>query len=844
MTISLLAFACLTVTGCGFYRLVHCRLNWVTNPFLEVGAGFFIAMGLVVLWLSSGLLPLTTASQSLLALSVVLSLMALKTTPLPALQRWFAPVTGTLTPSWHLALVCLIGVYLLLVLINNLNRDIFPWDAFTTWMYRAKAWVVSNQAIEFQPLLPWLADETSGYPLAAAHYPISISAVAAFGPSLTGTWDAAPASIPWFFAMAACALMMIGLCKVQIPHHFGAALSGGAMLITIPLVHIHGMLAGYADIWVMGTSGMGLAAVCISTQRRDAGVLIVGLLLLLLGCLWKSEGWLWLALGITVAALYRLWGRYRFRVLPWLLAAAGALWLLQPLHLGPAGVWGATAAEINLGALGNFEVRLYNPLKNYLEMTLWQGNFLLIMPMYIGALLLLAMKARGNLGGYLLMALGIFVTQGTIFGVSNYSKYAESGTAINRLLLQMLPVLIVTITALVPSELSSEGRASAKREQRTRSSLYGIALALLAVALALPLTMAFQTETPENLREPDRLITHDPADFVPVIGQLTDRGVGLQFVDSTVPIGVAAVAMTDPDTIQPRYVMSKSRMAVLDSIAFYWINSDSPDVHSASLGVTGSSIMDMAEYPSFWRKPIKEMGYLVRPQYFQSTTLGTLTLSSSLYDGLPQLKNHWLTPAPLGQRLINATVGHVSAPVTLQGLLAAACLLVCLLAMLWRALHGKLLSAQPPSLIAGIATLWLIGSLGHLNQSMGLTKTLFLPTSQEVAGVFEEESALQELATAIEQSVTENDGAVLAIGIDAPGRLAAHRFPFMVLPARAATVDEGQLANIATTLPNSVVIFGGNDELLTTAADRLAREAGLEQISRGTGYIMLSLRGL
>ena len=843
MTISLLAFACLTLTGCGLYRAVRRPLHWVTNPCLEIGTGFFIGMGLVVLWLSIGLLPLTTGSQSLFALGVLFSLVALRTTSLSAVPKWLITGPRRLTVSWHHGLICLIGLYLLFVLINNLHRDIFPWDAFTTWMHRAKAWVVSDHIFDFHPLLPWLADGASGYPLAAAHYPPSVSVVAAFGPALTGTWDASLASIPWFFAMAACALTMVGLCRVQMPHHPGAALAGGAMLVTMPLVHIHGMLAGYADIWVMGTSGMGLAAVCVSTQRRETGALYVGLLLLLLGCLWKSEGWLWLGLGVGVATLNALWVRYRLRALPWLFAALAALWLLQPLSLGSGGVWGFSAEAINLGTFGSFAIRPYNPLRNYLEMTLWQGNFSLIVPMYIAALLLLAARGRDGLSGYLLMAVGISVTHGIIFGVSDYSKYAESGTAINRLLLQMLPVLVVTVTALVRSESPLEHRLGAAPGRPTRSSIYGVALALMAIALALPITIAFQTASHESIRIPDRLIVNDPADFLPVIGQLTDRTSGRQFVESDVAIGVAAVPMKEPGTIQPRYVLSESRMAVLDSIAFYWINSASADVHSVSLPISGSSIIDMAEYETFWQQPIREMGYLVRPQYFQSTTLGTLTLSSSLYDGLPHLKNHWLTPPPLGQRLINTTVGHTTAPISLQGVLSIAFVLICLLTLLWHGLSSKFSPAQPPSLAAGIAALWLMGSLSHLNHSIDMTRALFFPSSSEVAGINEDNAELEELAGTVTQSVTPNDGAVLSVGIDAAGRLAAHRFPFMVLPARAAAVNEGQLTGTADAQLSYVVIFGSDNEQLSAAASRLERSIGLQPIRRGSGYLMLALQG-
>ena len=107
--------------------------------------------------------------------------------------------------------------------------------------------------------------------------------------------------------MTASALIMAGLCRLQTPNHSVAALFGATLLVTAPLVHWHGLLAGYADIWVMGTSGMGLAGICIWTHSKARPTLTVSLLLLALGCLWKSEGWLWL--NVVVAMACHFWPR-------------------------------------------------------------------------------------------------------------------------------------------------------------------------------------------------------------------------------------------------------------------------------------------------------------------------------------------------------------------------------------------------------------------------------------------------------------------------------------------------------------------------------------------------------
>ena len=115
-------------------------------------------------------------------------------------------------------------------------------------------------------------------------------------------------------------------------------------------------------------------------------------------------------------------------------------------------------------------MRPYNPLGDYLEMTFWRANFLLLAPMYMGTILLMLRKGARLYSGYLLMGLGIAVIHCVIFGLSAYSKYAEIGTAINRVLLQTLPVFILTVTAVwhFTSEHSRAEKAAAMRNAGLR----------------------------------------------------------------------------------------------------------------------------------------------------------------------------------------------------------------------------------------------------------------------------------------------------------------------------------------------------------------------------------------
>jgi hypothetical protein len=74
-----------------------------------------------------------------------------------------------------------------------------------------------------------------------------------------------------------------------------------------------------------------------------------------------------------------------------------------------------------------------------------RSNFHLLGTLYLLALALLTfINWRASVTHWLMGAL-IICSQWVIFGLSSYSLYAETGTAINRLLLQFLPVFVLTI---------------------------------------------------------------------------------------------------------------------------------------------------------------------------------------------------------------------------------------------------------------------------------------------------------------------------------------------------------------------------------------------------------------
>jgi hypothetical protein len=839
MATSFFALVCLTLLGFGVCRQINRSRSWVLNPFIEIGAGFFVIAAITALFLSSALFSVSRASQiSFIGSVLIVAALLFNSDYRQTLLNLFTVATPNMI---GILLTLVITTYLLLILLNNSARDIFPWDAFTTWMYRAKVWVMSGSTLDFITVEEWIQSGADGYTLAAAHYPTSVSAIAAFSAALSGGWNEQAASLPWAFASLASLLIMIGLCRLQKPDQALMPLCGGTLLITAPLVHLHGILAGYADIWVMGTSGMGLAALCIWTRLRSREVLYLGFLLLALGCFWKTEGWLWLIIGTLMMATYILWqrlGKHIF-VLGFLLILVG--YLFQPFDLGGLGAWGIDAEGMKLGLLGTVDIRPYNPLGAYFKMTMLRSNFLLIAPFYIAAVLWIVFSRQRHLCGYLLVGLGVATSHGIIFGLSAYSEYAEIGTAINRLFLQTLPVLIITITAAISETAPRERVAAQMNDSHTAAEeRYGLITKLPAILLLLPCTFFIFFLTNDDANSSSEFALYPASSMQAVVGALVEGPKGYQIMGTDLPIGVAKTPITSPGKIQPRYVVARTWMESPETIAFYWINENTPKVHSVPILVSGVSVVDMSDHPEFWQKPITEMGYLIPPQSFRTTALKSLALTNSLPATIPANLNHWITPEPVSQKLINMTTSHISSPITLQTWLTLMFLVVCIVGTVWAAFYDHKKDVTSMVLTAA-GVFWLIGSTAHINQILTMTSSVLNGSNQLLRGESPDGSNLRELSEFISESRGQMDQPIFTVNLDEQGRFAAERLPFMLAPLRAASITEAQISRIGTNINGTLLLLGGDKEELREKAKQYAEANEHSLQHEGEGYAMLSM---
>lgn len=756
-------------------------------------------------------------------------------------------------PAW---LVFGAGLILLshfaLAIVNNLTIEVFPWDAFTTWMYRAKAWILDNRFTAVVNTNIWIdAGAREGIPLYASQYPNAVSDIAIWASVFSGGWLSGVASLPWAAAGIALSLSVFGVLRLS---GMGSLLAGfGALMAaSLPLLDMHKALAGYGDIWVALTSGLGLSLLLswaskVKAPRQKASLMEasvgLGMVLLLIGTQIKLEGWLWLGLGMLFVCIHVLTA---WRALLISLCLAGCLTAYITLtnstsvDLGSLGLWGIAENKIHIGFLGGYHLRPYNPLPAYFNALFIQKNFSLLPLFYLVALVYMACHNRPAATAHWLMGLMIAASQGAIFGLSAFSQYAESGTALNRLALQFVPVFILTscygANNLIDAELRSA--VPAKSDDRlTRPHIEGLALKtlpapivpmllLISSVLIGILSIVFDTE-----RSSVPALRVAPTQMQPVVGtgEMTISG-AWQFTQSPQAIGVLRSLQAPPKG--SRYVGLKVVGDSAEEAVFYWIDGRHPEnMHRRRASRAGNNLFDMRSEESWKVENIIEWGIVVPKDHFTTVELGGIFFAETLdWATVTGVIGQWLQPALFTQRSLNYLDSDVEEGPGYHVVLVLAGVILLTMAFVSSPSMRK-------AILMSVAGLWLLGDLLWLH-SYGLTTFDRLTGDLSASTQRNEGYHLKKPASDL-LGLIPRETSVLVIPSDNRFDYEAQRLPFLLLPVRTAFLD-ADIYRVPTDWAGAVILYGGWMDERIAKTERLAQLIGRDK-SRITHNMDFSL---
>ncbi|NEX19337.1 hypothetical protein G3480_03245 [Thiorhodococcus mannitoliphagus] len=448
------------VTG-ALWAQVLLRDRSAAGYLASIGYGYVIGVTGSAFLLQAAMalgLPLGLMAPSL----VLVALLALGVRRLSGVTAKGAaqPQSGSkLAFSWQMVLF--VGLLLWLCLraldltLEVYWRPVLAWDAWTTWLFRARAWAELGEFVPFVSLQDWLSDPANrAYTIDAWAYPDRVSVIALWSTLGYGAWEETAAKLPWLFCYVALGLGFYGQARIWGCSPLGS-LVGVSGLLTLPILNTHVALAGYADLWMATSLGFASIAFFQWTRNGDRRQGALSLIMLVSALGLKHEGVVWALVFLPALVAAKISGRVLLGLILAVLLLGGALWFAGGISMNVPGLGGVVVGPelIELPYLGRFDLAYHDVwssvLRHLFVFDTWHllPYFVLISSLFA---LVLIIKGRGvhwlNVQ-MIFLATSLLALYALFFWTDAY-RWVEKATSLNRLILHFVPSQLFWMTAL------------------------------------------------------------------------------------------------------------------------------------------------------------------------------------------------------------------------------------------------------------------------------------------------------------------------------------------------------------------------------------------------------------
>jgi len=607
----------------------------------------------------------------------------------PSLNTIPAPPHGSKSSAVKMLAVLVAvwtAIHLVFITVDIFTQPLYPWDAWLAWVYRAKAWFMAGGMTAVVSPAEWAsATATNIYTIDAWTYPLFPSVIPYWAALSLGNWSETLVNLPVLFAGLAIGMALYGQCR-----EYGLGVTGSLvgvyLLYSIPIFATHIALAGYADIWMAGFTGLGFIAVMRAAYVRTANPkgrygmqMAVGLLMLALAIPVKNEGLVWLlaALGllllVTCRARVAVLAAVAIAVLTLFAFTLGITYLDIPL----IGTLGIVDGRLVIPFIGNFALELHNVWQVYWDNFFTMGNWNLLWMLVLASLILAIRPPDSMTGSHAqrisLTFISIFLaTQLFIFGFTDRGLWADTFTAFNRLPLHFVPALLFAAFMVLNSQLSGPGGLTVgesnsagrdnrtpkrAREQRSRSvAQFALATVLAAAVVSTGLMVYLARDLPDT--------NVDALDY-PAAGFSFAFGSGHPEQDRMVVDGFAngyTLLSSGPVIIQANihqvlaYEWVPARYP--QEAAFFWRQKGKSDnVIRTEITAPGKRLIDLSTEVG-WQGEIVEFGFLLAGGQGDVVEIGQAALKpDSLTIRLQLMWQAWTAFEGRSQQSINFLQG-------------------------------------------------------------------------------------------------------------------------------------------------------------------------------------------
>jgi hypothetical protein len=619
--------------------------------------------GAVEYWrINSVLVLLTLAAGLLLAREWLAGEGDTRATPAGERER-----AGVLCKRFMLVvLTAWAALHLLLIAVEILHRPVFPWDAWLNWIYRAKAWYLTGEIAAMDSPGDWLLGTgTARFNVAGSHYPTFSPVLALWCATALGHWSETLINLPYLCCGIALWLAIYGQCREEGMAHWLSALAAW-LLLSIPLLDTHLALAGQADIWMAGFTGLGLVALLRGLARGESWQTLLGLGMTAMGMAVKSEGGVWFMGALLTLALTR-WPRGALRALAVLVVLALLGWLfgLTYLRLPLLGGVGFDEGRIHIPLLGSYALQAFELWDDYLDNFLKNGTWHLLWSFVLLSAAALWLQPAGMQRRAVAVFYGVLLAaQLFIFEGTEQGRWAEDWTAINRLPLHFAPALVFSIVVAARGLPAGSLPGFRSAGSVLRGPLVGLAV-VLSAALAWLLVAYPGSGAEGHSFTPQEMRTVMGGSRAAAQGRIIERYENNVALLSSGPVALdaAKLGLLRVETAGP----NRNRAT------FFWRNGDDPsDLHSAELSGRGVRWINLDATPG-WQGTVREVGIVFYSDGGRPVELRGLEVrSQSLGAQLAKLAGEWRETSYWSQKSVHwLPAGAPSPSISLPLLMAA-----------------------------------------------------------------------------------------------------------------------------------------------------------------------------
>ncbi len=697
-------------------------------------------------------------------------------------------------PPWkrpaYLLLAILAGLHLALGLGEVLNLPVFPWDAWIAWIYRAKAWFYSGHLATFVTPREWL-EGSELYTMAAAGYPEFPSVMPFWVAVCLGYWSETLVNVP----VALCGLGL-GLAVYGSGRGYGlgplSSLLAAYLLLSIPMIGTHLSLAGYADIWMTAYAGLGMLMLLVGLGQKQLLPVILGMAFLAFSIEVKNEGFVWLYLGLMVAVISILSTRQLVALIVAAAVLAVLLLVTQTTHVALPwlGTIGIENGHLHLPFIKTIQIHQYPLITPYRVALLEHGSWNLLAVTLTLAVTVIAFSCRGRERVLLLsVACGIVLSQIVIFGYTEQGRWAVSYTAINRLPMQMAPVMVF-ITAVALGKLS--GPAAENRVSRWLA--WGLPVAALVAVCSY---VIFELQPLQPTRHAPAL-TSTGGDMRAVMGRAIKTGDTIKV--TAYQDGVAIISAKRGRIAADLYQHLEVDLFTDGNRApaFFWRTASKPaDLQILDIDDDGS-ITDLSGHPS-WHGNIIEIGLAFYDSEASISEVSKISLQpASTAANLHSLLDGWWSTLPWRQESINwikmgQDSGKFQAVSVLSSWIMLTTIGLCLLAALPpRASMRRTFAVLTPTLVIA----WLAMDLVWLHQREDrLQRTLEVASQSERKYIaMGGDKHMARLAQLSKEAMPLENGRVMIASDDGTNTFEPLRLKYHLLPLNAHILSPYEIA--------------------------------------------------